>query len=173
MKALAFAIGLLLLPALAAAHPLDPLTPDEIRLAAQVARMDSRFATARFASILLNEPPKADVIAWRAGQMLPRQARLVTMTATSVFEVVADLGARRVVSAVERKGVEPPVMLSEFETAKVVLTNPEFRAALARRGVTDPEKVFCSPMTAGYVITGAPSAVTWTGTPSARNSECS
>ena len=140
----------LLLPALAAAHPLDPLTADEIRVAAQVARTDARFASAQFASILLDEPAKADVIAWRPGTTLPRQARLVVMTPASVFEVVADLTARRLVSATERKGVEPPVMMSEFEAAKVVLTNPEFRAALAKRGVTDPEKVFCSPMTAGY-----------------------
>jgi len=140
----------LLLPALAAAHPLDPLTADEIRVAARVARTDARFASAQFASILLDEPAKADVIAWRPGTTLARQARLVVMTPASVFEVVADLTARRLVSATERKGVEPPVMMSEFEAAKVVLTHPEFRAALAKRGVTDPEKVFCSPITAGY-----------------------
>jgi primary-amine oxidase len=142
--------GVLFLPALVVAHPLDPLTPDEIRAAAQVARMDLRFASAQFASILLNEPPKADVIAWRSGGTLPRQARLTVMTSTGLFEVIADLTSRRVVSAVERKGVEPPVMLSEFEAAKVVLTNPDFRAALAKRGVNDPDKLFCSPMTAGY-----------------------
>jgi primary-amine oxidase len=140
----------LLLPALAAAHPLDPLTADEIRVAAQVARTDARFASAQFASILLDEPAKADVLAWRPGTTLARQARLVVMTTASVFEVVTDLTARRLVSATERKGVEPPVMMSEFDAAKVVLTHPEFRAALAKRGVTDPEKVFCSPMTAGY-----------------------
>ena len=144
------AVGVLLLPALVDAHPLDPLTPDEIRVAAESARMDARFAHAQFASILLNEPAKADVIAWRPGGTLPRQARMVVMTSASVFEVVTDLASRRIVSVVERKGVEPPVMLSEFEAAKVVLTNPEFRAALAKRGVTDPEKLFCSPMTAGY-----------------------
>ena len=140
----------LLLPAVAAAHPLDPLTADEIRVAAQVARADSRFASAQFASMLLNEPAKADVTAWQPGTTLPRQARLVVLTSASVFELVIDLTARRLVSATERKGVEPPVMMSEFEAAKVVLTHPEFRAALAKRGVTDPEKVFCSPMTAGY-----------------------
>jgi primary-amine oxidase len=140
----------LLLPALAAAHPLDPLTADEIRVAAQVARTDARFARAQFASILLDEPAKADVIAWRPGTTLARQARLVVMTSASVFEVVTDLTARRLVSATERKGVEPPVMMSEFEAAKIVLTHQEFRAALAKRGVTDPEKVFCSPITAGY-----------------------
>ena len=140
----------LLLPALAAAHPLDPLTADEIRVAAQVARADSRFASAQFASMRLNEPAKADVTAWQPGTTLPRQARLVVLTSASVFELVIDLTARRLVSATERKGVEPSVMMSEFEAAKIVLTHPEFRAALAKRGVTDPEKVFCSPFTAGY-----------------------
>ncbi len=56
------------LPALAAAHPLDPLTADEIRVATQVARTDARFASAQFASILLDEPAKADVIGVAAGQ---------------------------------------------------------------------------------------------------------
>jgi primary-amine oxidase len=146
----ALAVGVLFLPALVDAHPLDQLTPDEIRAAAQVARMDARFARAQFASILLNEPAKADVIAWRPGGTLPRRARLIVIAPTGLFEVVTDLASRRIVSVVERKGVEPPVMLSEFEAAKVVLTNPEFRTALAKRGVTDPDKLFCSPMTAGY-----------------------
>jgi primary-amine oxidase len=150
MKGVAFTLVLVAAPALVSAHPLDPLTPDEIRAAARIARTDLRLSTAQFASILLNEPAKAAVIAWRPGQSLPRQARLLAMTPAALFEVVADLTAGRVVSIIERKGVEPPVMASEFEAAKVVLTNPEFRAALARRGVTDMEKLFCSPMTAGY-----------------------
>lgn len=143
-------LNALVAPVRAAAHPLDPLTPDEIRSAAQIARTDARLATASFAAILLNEPAKASVRAWRPGQTLPREARLVAMTTATVFEVIADLTARRLVSVIERRGVEPPVMMSEFEAAKVVLTHPEFRAALAKRGVTDPEKVFCSPITAGY-----------------------
>jgi len=142
--------GVLFLPAPVVAHPLDPLTADEIRAAAQLARMDARFARAQFASILLDEPPKADVIAWRPGRTLPRLARVIAIAPAGLFEVSVDLTARRILSVVERKGVEPPVMLSEFEAAKVVLTNPEFRAALAKRGVTDLEKLFCSPMTAGY-----------------------
>ena len=89
----ALTLAVFVLPAVAAAHPLDPLTPDEIRAAAQIARTDARFASARVASILLNEPAKADVNRWRPGQTLPRQARLVIMTSTSVFEVVADLTA--------------------------------------------------------------------------------
>ena len=147
---LALALGIGLGPALASAHPLDPLTPDEIRAAGRIARMDARLATAQFASILLDEPAKAAVMDWRTGQLLPRQARLIAMTPATVFEVVADLTAGRILSVVERKGVEPPVMASEFEAAKVVLTHPDFRAALSRRGITDLDKIFCSPITAGY-----------------------
>ena len=68
---------------------------------------------------------------WRHRAGAAAQARLIAMTPATVFEVVADLTAGRILSVVERKGVEPPVMASEFEAAKVVLTNPEFRAALA------------------------------------------
>ena len=46
--------------------------------------------------------------------------------------------------------MEPSVLASEFETAKIVLTNPQFRAGLERRGITDFTKLFCSPFMAGY-----------------------
>src|SRR5580765_7431313 len=68
LKGLAFVLALCIVPALASAHPLDPLTPDEIRAAARIARMDARLSQAKFASILLNEPAKAQVNAWRPGQ---------------------------------------------------------------------------------------------------------
>jgi Cu2+-containing amine oxidase len=95
-------LSVLFTPALAAAHPLDPLTPDEIRAATRIARTDARFAGAQFASTLLDEPAKADVIRWKPGTRLPRRARLVVMTPASVFELVVDLPASRLVSAIER-----------------------------------------------------------------------
>ena len=39
------------------------------------------------------------------------------MTPTNVFEVLADLTARRIVSVVERIGVEPPVIAASAPTA--------------------------------------------------------
>src|SRR6185503_11261226 len=68
LTGLALAFGIIVVPALASAHPLDPLTADEVRAAARITRMDGRLAAAQFASILLNEPAKAAVIDWRPGQ---------------------------------------------------------------------------------------------------------
>jgi primary-amine oxidase len=131
-------------------HPLDPLSADEVRTAIAAARADARFAAAAFASITLDEPPKASVLAWRRGQQMTRQARLQTMTADSVFELLVDVGGGRLISATERRGVEPSITLSELESVRVVLANAEFAAGLNRRGITDFEKVFCAPFSAGY-----------------------
>ncbi|MGH9384666.1 MAG: tyramine oxidase [Vicinamibacterales bacterium] len=132
------------------AHPLDPLTLEEIRTAVQAAKADSRLAGTAFPSIALLEPPKTDVLSWRPGQSLPRRALVQAMTADRVFEVVVDLNGRRVVSMTERTGGEPSITLSEIEATKLVLENAEFKAGLQKRGITDTTKVFCAPFSAGY-----------------------
>src|SRR5206468_8449538 len=44
----------------------------------------------------------------------------------------------------------PSITLSEIESLKSVLANPEFKAGLQKRGITDLSKVFCAPFSAGY-----------------------
>lgn len=136
--------------AVVASHPLDPLTPDEIRTAIQAAKSDARLAGAVFPSITVHEPPKTDVFAWQPGQTLPRQARVHAMTSDRTYEVLVDLALRRIASVTERPGAEPAITLSEIEATKVVLSNAEFTAGLRKRGVTDVAKVFCAPFSAGY-----------------------
>ena len=134
-----------------AAHPLDPLTPDEIRLAVQVARSDSRLAGATFPMITLAEPAKDAMRAWVPGRALARQARVLAASGTTVFEVLVDLTAKGIVSVAERKGVETPITGSEIGALQaLVLSNPEVQLGLKRRGVTDVGKVFCAPFSAGY-----------------------
>lgn len=137
-------------PADQATHPLDPLTPDEIRIATQAARADARLSGAAFPSIALLEPPKPDVLGWQPGQPLGRRARMQAMTADRVYEVVVDLAARRLVSATEKSGAEPPITLSEIQATVLVLEHPEFKAGLQKRGIVDLDKVFCAPFSAGY-----------------------
>ena len=133
----------------APAHPLDPLTADEIRTAVRLMRGDARLAHAAIPRVTLNEPPKADVLAADA-RSLPREARALATAGRSVFEVVIDLSGRRLKSVVERQDVEAPITLSEIESVKSVLDNAEFRAGLRRRGIADTAKLFCAPFSAGY-----------------------
>ena len=126
----------------AVTHPLDPLTTDEIRVAVQVARAEPRLANASFPSIAVHEPAKASVLAWQPGQPIVRHARVQAMTGDRTYELVVDLTGRRVVSSAEHTGVEPSITLSEIEATKVVLSHPEFKAGLQKRGVTHLSKVF-------------------------------
>jgi len=139
-------------------HPLDSLTADEIRVAIQVVKSDARFVGAAFPSVAVQDPPKADVLAWQSGQPLFRRARVQAMTSERFFEVLVDLAGRRIVSATERHGVEPSITLSEIEATKVVLSNQEFKVGLQKRGITELTKVFCAPFSAGYYGSAAQDA---------------
>jgi primary-amine oxidase len=135
----------------AASHPLDPLSADELRAATRAMRADPRLKEALFPQIALREPAKAEVLAWRPGEPVKRQARAVAMNGASVFEVVVDLDGGKLAAVTERQGVEAPITLTEYlDGVGVALENPEFREGLAKRGVTDLEKVFCAPFAAGY-----------------------
>ena len=135
----------------AASHPLDPLSAAEISAAAAAVKADPRLATALLPAIALDEPDKAAVLAWRPGQPVPRRARATAMAGRSVFEILIDIDAKKILQATERTGVEAPLTVTEqIEGTKLALANPEFQAALTKRGITDLEKVFCAPFAAGY-----------------------
>ena len=57
-------------------HPLAALTAEEIVRAAGVVHAAGRLTdAARFASIVLHEPPKATVSSWRPGDPVDREVR--------------------------------------------------------------------------------------------------
>src|SRR5262249_55226747 len=74
-------------------HPLDPLTPDEIRRAVELVRAE-RPGTLRFVSVSLYEPDKADLAMWPDGR-LARKSEVVAVQpdADSAFEALVDLDA--------------------------------------------------------------------------------
>lgn len=136
-------------------HPLDPLTPDEIRAAVATIRPAKALPESiRFVSVTLREPAKALVLAWQPGQDLGRRADLVLLDkATGAgFEATVNLPA----ATVERyealpAGVHPSIMLDEFaECEAVAKANPEFRAALKKRGIDDVSLVMVDAWSAGH-----------------------
>ncbi len=132
-------------PGYAAIHPLDSLDAAEMSRAVEIIRADARLPKeGLFPSLVLNEPPKAEVLAWKTGDPFRREAFAVMYDRKSskTFEAVVDLKEGKVASIKEMPGVQPGVMLSEFESLpKVVSADPRWVKALARRGLEDMSKV--------------------------------
>ena len=143
------------------AHPLEPLGPDEIRAAVAILRAQRELAaTVRFSTVELREPAKAELLAWEEGRSagaddlppIAREAFAIVMDRAggAVHEAIVSLTEGTVTSWTEIPGVQPRVMLEEFaECEEMLKANPEYLAALALRGVTDPELLMIDPWSAG------------------------
>jgi primary-amine oxidase len=136
---------------LAAAHPLDPLSKDEIAAALTLLRSQHPLpADAAFPLVALQEPAKADVL---AGRPTPRKAFMSVFERGSqqTFEAVVDLTGRQVVSWKEIKGVQPPIMNADFALCQAIVeADAGWRAALRKRGITDLSRVQVDVWGTGY-----------------------
>lgn len=140
----------------AARHPLDPLDLGEIAAIRALLDRDPRCTNAmRVTTLELREPVKPDVLAHRPGDAVVRAGRLVLLNSETgeVIEVIADLTTGRIASwdVVTADG-QPPIILDEFfKIATIVKSDPAWRAAVARRGITeaDYDLVQVDPFSAG------------------------
>ncbi|MEV1289807.1 primary-amine oxidase [Micromonospora sp. NPDC049679] len=140
----------------AAGHPLQRLSADEIRAArALLAAHDLLSPTTRFPLLALEEPPKDVVLAYRDGDPVDRRVRAVLLDVTTgrCRTVVASLTRATIDSVVELDPVidgQPPILLDEFVAVdEIVKADPGWRAAMARRGITDLALVRPCPLSAG------------------------
>lgn len=144
----------------APAHPLDPLSLEEVQLACDlVRRLGELDAHARFPTIHLDEPPKAEVLAHKPGQPFSRVAFVVVIDRQqqSTTEFRVDLREHRLVSrtplALDQAPYgQPPVMVEEFMNAeRIVKADPAWRAAVMKRGILEDEieRVQVDPFSAG------------------------
>jgi primary-amine oxidase len=136
-------------------HPLDPLTPDEIRLAVESIRRERPIRDSfRFVTVTLREPPKAALLRPSGATTAPREAFLILLdNATGLaYEAVVDLGSRTVKRyEALPEGTQPSIMLDEFlECEDAVKRAPAFRAALKKRGVDDANLVMVDAWSAGH-----------------------
>jgi len=126
-------------------HPLNPLTPDEIRRTAQVARTADGAADAVFISISIREPAKADYLAWSDadGPLPVRRGRAAIYDAQRrVREITVELGSGTITEDRHFPGAMPPITPDEYVAAEAaVKSDPLMIEALARRGITDMGEV--------------------------------
>ncbi|MEA2443443.1 MAG: primary-amine oxidase [Thermoleophilales bacterium] len=141
-------LGMLVLamPATAqGAAPLDPLSTAEIKNAFRIVEADARFpAGGYFPTVTLDEPPKAEVLAWSPGDPFRREAfaNVYDRATNKLFEVIVDLRAERVVSWTRKAGLQPPIYQSEWSDADAaVRADPRWQDAMRRRGI-NPDDVY-------------------------------
>jgi primary-amine oxidase len=142
-------------PASVQLHPLDPLTAVEIETAASVLTTAPQFPEdALFATIVLKEPPKSEVLSHASGGTLSRQAFAVILDRkrNRTFEAVVELAARRIASWNEIKGMQPVVLEAEYELlVGIVKNDPRWQAAMRKRGIDNLDHVQIDYWAAGDV----------------------
>ncbi len=148
----------LLAPAFAAAqtqppdHPLDALKSQEYWTVYEVLQASGKIdAGTYYASVLLHEPPKDKVLAWKPGDPIFREADAVLLRKGQVIEARVDIAGRKLASWKEVKDAQAPIIESEFrELGEVAKNDPRVREALAKRGIKDLTTVECVPLPFGY-----------------------
>jgi primary-amine oxidase len=150
----------------APAHPLDPLSAREIEAAVRLLRAHPDVpADAFFPTLALREPSKADVRAFTPGSPLRRQAFAVVFDRprNRVFEAVVDLYLNRVVSMKRIPGVQPAILMDEYDRVPpLVRADPAFREAMRKRGITEIEDVQIDPWAPGLLDAKTePSTTRW------------
>ncbi|MFL6041934.1 MAG: primary-amine oxidase, partial [Gaiellales bacterium] len=141
-----------------AAHPLDPLSAEEVAAASAAVRASERHQAqsdrCRFVTVDLAEPHKDAVLSFEAsGRRPPRRAELVILDRgrAETVEAVVSLDEGSVVEWRVRDDVQPMAVVSELMEAEELLRlHPEFQAVLARRGVSDPEQIQVDAWPAGH-----------------------
>src|SRR5262249_8208721 len=132
----------------------DPLTADEIRAAVAVVRASGRLGSeVVFIRVQLHEPAKDVVLAFREGDSIDRQAFVLIRDrrARTTCEAVVSLARHEILSWKELRGVQPPITFDEFlECERAVRANPEWQAAMKKRGVSDFSLAMVDPWSAGY-----------------------
>ncbi len=134
-------------------HPLDPVSAAEYRAGRQVlaaAGLLGEFV--RFAYYGLDEPHKDDVLSERAPDRRLRAFLIDTGSGESSDVVLSltrqEVISRRVLDA--RADGQLPILSQDFAvTEEAVRADPQWRAAMARRGLTDVSKIRLCPLTAG------------------------
>jgi primary-amine oxidase len=140
--------------ATAVAHPLDPLTGAEIEAAARLVRASPRLGPdVFFVRILLDEPPKGVVLAFKDGDPIDRRAFTIVRDrkASATLEITVSVTRGEVIEWRECRDVAPPIVFDEVLACEAaVKSHPGWQEAMRKRGVADPSLAMVDPWSAGY-----------------------
>lgn len=128
----------------AAQHPLEPLTSAEISQAVAIIRRTQQPAgDLRFPQLGLHEPTKDELLRYQQGVAPPRQVAAVVIDRNTQrsFEATVDLTQQKLTNWNPLPNIHPIVLLDEYgEVAEIVRRDPQWQAAMQKRGIDTPEK---------------------------------
>ena len=152
MVRLAFLLFALMVRAESVLHPLDALTAQEYWTVFETMKASGKLdAASRYAGINLHEPAKAEVLRWKPGEPFRREALAIIKQGRRTFEAVVDVAGRKLISWKEVKGVEPVLIADETDVVgELVKADPQWQAAMRKRGITDFDTVGCDGDSPGY-----------------------
>ena len=137
----------------AATHPLDPLAVDEIEAAAAILRAEGRLgADVRVHSMGLKEPAKEAVLGFKPGAAIDRQVLVVLRDRARrmTCEALVSVTESEIRGWRELEDAQPPITIDELMACENgVKADPEWQAAMRRRGVTDFELAMVDPWPTG------------------------
>jgi primary-amine oxidase len=81
-----------------------------------------------FASVLLHEPPKDKVLAWKSGDPISREADVILLRKGATFEALVDIAGHKLESWKEVPGAQAPIIRSEFrELGEIIKKDPRVK----------------------------------------------
>jgi len=124
--------------------PLAPLTGEEIATAVDIVKQSRRVGpNALFPYVVLEEPSKTDVAAFRTGAPFPRVVEVITSARKAgVMEWRVDLREGKVLASKPMPDGEPPILPFEYTSIpEAVRKDPRWREALKARGIENINEV--------------------------------
>jgi primary-amine oxidase len=136
------------------AHPLDPLSAQEIRDAAAILRRSRQLTeTLRFVMISLHEPPKPPGLDFGRAPGPDRAAFIVAYDRAEkmLYEAVVSLRRDALVSWTSVPDRLPSYLAEDMlAIEELVRADPGWQAAMRKRGVTDFSLAMIDPWPSGY-----------------------
>ena len=134
-------------------HPLDSLTEAELNSTVQILKANSSIPPESvFPVIALQEPEKAEVMAYQPGQPFSRKAyvSIYHRPENKTYDAVVDLKVKKVVSLKIIPRAQPLILDSEYKLLSQIITaDPRWQIALKKRGITDVSNVFIDAWAVG------------------------
>ena len=133
-------------------HPLDGLKTQEYWTVYDVLHASGKMEPETSVhSVLLHEPAKDKVLAWKTGEPIPREAEVILLHKGVTIEALVDVANHKLESWKERMDVHAPLIEAEFhEMGEALKKDPQVIEALKKRGYTDLTAIVCFGEPFGY-----------------------